>query len=237
MIWSTFDLEVITPKTINLYPSLTIIVGLDDFEGKVLSSKMFETIKCCRKSLIAILTICKRNLFVKIQSTYQIQEKWNRKNINYVAGKIRNHRTLFWEFTRLSARTISPSVHVNFPATYLAANLFDWSAIKPNAFQKDIKTPIRSDLPLSNGKLGRNHELLYVLEARWTVVFIFQMFYAIVAGKIWSMITFVTKDNFNYSFAIVVSLFLIPLGWCSMRGGTRESATLNFKFSRDEGKS
>ena len=40
----------------------------------------------------------------------------------------------------------------------------------------------------------------------------FQMFYAIVAGKIWSMITFVTKDNFNYSFAIVVSLFLIPLG-------------------------
>lgn len=37
------------------------------------------------------------------------------------------------------------------------------------------------------------------------------MFYAIVAGKIWSMITFVTKDNFNYSFAIVVSLFLIPL--------------------------
>ena len=38
------------------------------------------------------------------------------------------------------------------------------------------------------------------------------MFYAIVAGKIWSMITFVTKDNFNYSFAIVVSLFLIPLG-------------------------
>ena len=40
------------------------------------------------------------------------------------------------------------------------------------------------------------------------------MFYAIVAGKIWSMITFVTKDNFNYSFAIVVSLFLIPLGKC-----------------------
>ena len=135
MIWSTFDLEVITPKTINLCPSLTIIVGLDDFEGRVLSSKMFETIKCCRKSFIAILTICKRNLFVKIQSTYQIQEKWNRKNINYVAGKIRNHRTFFW------ARTISSSVHVNFPATYLAANLFDWSAIKPNAFQKKYKTP------------------------------------------------------------------------------------------------
>jgi len=37
------------------------------------------------------------------------------------------------------------------------------------------------------------------------------MFYAIVAGKIWSMITFVTKDNVHYSFAIVFSLFLIPL--------------------------
>ena len=142
MIWSTFDLEVITPKTINLYPSLTIIVGLNDFKGRMLNSKAFETIKCCMKSFIAILTICKRNLFVKIQSTYQIQEKWNRKNINYVAGKIRDHRTLF--FTRLSARTISPSVHVNFPATYLAANLFDWSAIKPNAFQKDIKPRSRT---------------------------------------------------------------------------------------------
>ena len=51
------------------------------------------------------------------------------------------------------------------------------------------------------------------------------MFYAIVAGKIWSMITFVTKDNFNYSFAIVVSLFLIPLGLYSHEV-THESATL-----------
>jgi len=37
------------------------------------------------------------------------------------------------------------------------------------------------------------------------------MFYAIIAGKIWSIITSITQDNFVYSFGIFISLFLFPL--------------------------
>ena len=121
------------------------------------------------------MTICKRNLFVKIQLIYQIQEKWSQKNINYVAGKIRNHWTA-WSvqiFLQISICTCKP----------LSCHLF-------SCF-----------IRLIWGIFGK-------------IFLLFQMFYAIVAGKIWSMITFVTKDNFNYSFAIVVSLFLIPLGKC-----------------------